>query len=137
MKHSPLSQQREALRRAAGRAYFAYFMEQGTGKAYVGLAEAEALHSRGEIQAMVVVAPNGVQLNWVTREAPKHLSEPPVSLVWTGNHTKKWLREATAFVRGAPHGEHQPLRILAMNIEAFSLKKSRAETFLKNVMRKL
>lgn len=108
-------------------------MEQGTGKAYVGLAEAEALHAAGAIDALVVVAPNGVHLNWTRREAPKLLSTPFLALEWTGADTQKWQRTATTFV----NTRTPALRILAFNVEAFSQRGSRAERFLVAVLKRL
>lgn len=137
MKHPPLSQQKIALEKAHGKPYFAFFMEQGTGKSYVTLAEAEHLFLIAQaIQLLIVIAPNGVQLNWVRRQAPKHLSVAHKALVWSSNHTLKYMREVTSFIESAEAGQ-TCLHILAFNIEAFSSTRSKAELFLRKVLKRL
>lgn len=133
MKLPPLAQQVTALERARNEVYFAYFMDQGTGKAYVGLAEAEALFLAKKIDCLIIVAPNGVQRNWISREAPKLLSIPFETLLWQPNATQRWQRAATAFVKGPQQG----LKIFAVNVEAFSYKRSRAEIFTLNLLKRL
>lgn len=134
MKLAPLAQQRTALDRARNKPYFAFFMEQGTGKAYVGLAEAEQLFTENKIDLLVVVAPNGVQRNWLSREAPKLLSVPFTTLLWQPAATLTFQRTATAFAVLNPRTH---LKIFAVNVEAFSRKKSRAELFTLNLMKRL
>lgn len=140
MKHSPLSQQRTALDRARGQPYFAFFMEQGTGKSYVTLAEAEELFIEGKLDLLIVVAPNGVQLNWLRRQAPKHLSVSFKTLLWSPNHTLKYKREVTAFINSASLEQGlmagKTLHILAFNVEAFSATRSKAEIFLRAVLKR-
>ena len=133
MKLPALSQQHTALVRAHKKPHFAFFMEQGTGKAYVGLAEAEVLHEQGLIDALIVIAPNGVQRNWLSREAPKLLSTPHIALLWTGATTKKFAREVENFMAPNP----KALRIAAFNIEAFQQSGSRAEKLLTRLLKSL
>lgn len=133
MKLPPLSHQVTALALSDRRPYFAFFMEQGTGKAYVGLAEAESLFLSGFIDCLIVIAPNGVQRNWLSREAPKLLSAPFETLLWPSSETQRWQRAATAFVGGPRKG----LKIFAVNVEAFSYKNSRAEIFTANLIKRL
>lgn len=147
MKEPPLAHQLIALQRAALGPYFAFFMEQGTGKSYVTLAEAESLFLAQRISMLIIIAPNGVHLNWITRQVPKHLSVPYRTLVWDNRDTLKYKRECTEFVNFSrsevlSEGKmivtplHDHLRILAFNVEAFSQKKSSAEIFLYNVMKR-
>lgn len=51
---------------------YAILWEQGTGKTKLAIDTACALWEAGEIDAVVVVAPNGVHRNWVTDELPVH-----------------------------------------------------------------
>lgn len=51
------------------------FWEQGTGKSKSTIDNACGLYERGEIDAVVVVAPSGVHLNWKTDELPSHVPE--------------------------------------------------------------
>ena len=84
-KTQPLyAAQREILMRSAGQ--FAHFlqMEQGTGKTWVTLNTAAYLYLRGEIDGVIVCAPNGVHTQWATDQIPSHLpdSVPRHTYVW-------------------------------------------------------
>lgn len=47
--------------------------EMGTGKTKVAIDTAAWLYQNGKIDAILVVAPDGVHRNWVTDEIPKHM----------------------------------------------------------------
>jgi SNF2 family DNA or RNA helicase len=49
--------------------------EQGTGKTKLTLDQAAYLYLSGRIDGVLVLAPEGVHLNWKTDEIPKHLNE--------------------------------------------------------------
>lgn len=117
------AQQATALRVDALRATFALFMEQGTGKTWVGLAVAERLFALGEIEVLMVVALNGVHSNWIDREIPAHLSPPYKTLTWeAGCDRKKWWQQELALWEQPmlPATGLCGLRIVAFNVEAFS-----------------
>lgn len=118
MKTQGMEHQLAALRAAAGREYFAYFMEQGTGKTWTILADAEREYAAGRIDALFVLAPNGVHTNWTRREIPTHLSGPYISRSWRSGGGKAWATSMEQLFSGRPLGEQSPLRILSMNIEA-------------------
>lgn len=69
----PLSHQRRIFNDTASLAVYALFWEQGTGKTKPTIDTAALLFEQGEIDALVVVAPNGVHRNWKSDELPKHL----------------------------------------------------------------
>lgn len=54
---------------------FGLLWEQGTGKTKVAIDTAAWLYEKGEIDAVVVIAPNGVHLNWEREEVPRHLPD--------------------------------------------------------------
>jgi SNF2 family DNA or RNA helicase len=54
---------------------FAVFWEQGTGKSKLTIDTIGHLYTEGKVDAVIVVAPNGVHRNWVTDELPTHM--PP------------------------------------------------------------
>jgi Mesyanzhinovviridae DNA helicase len=68
-----LSHQRRIFDATASRATFALLWEQGTGKTKPTIDTAASLYEAGEIDCLVVVAPNGVHRNWKSDELPKHL----------------------------------------------------------------
>lgn len=53
----------------------AYFNEQGTGKAKAGIDDASQAYEKGDIDALLVVAPDAVKTNWQRIEIPKHMPD--------------------------------------------------------------
>jgi hypothetical protein len=76
--------QRDILRASAAREYAYLGMEQGTGKTWVTANTAVYLWLKGKIDAMVVLAPNGVHTAWALEQLPAHMSDavPWRALVW-------------------------------------------------------
>lgn len=118
MKTEPMEHQSEALRLMAGREYYALLMQQGTGKTWALLADAERLYKEGKINAVLVIAPNGVHTNWVRREIPAHLEVDHQCAVFvSGKNTKKYKAEHDMLDRA-----NDRLKILAINIDAINFK---------------
>ena len=112
--------QRAALRKAWGRPAFAYLMEQGTGKTLTIIAEALALYARGEIDALLVLAPNGVHQNWVFNELPKSV---PADVSWVSAYydtspTRKERAALAALMTVRAEGDVPPFRVLTMSYDA-------------------
>lgn len=120
----PWKHQRTALRLSAWAEAFALLMQQGTGKSKVLADNAGMLFLAKKIQAMVILAPDGVQRAWVRDMLPAHMS-PSVQFRaawWDNTPTKKQAR-AIEMV----HDRHfNGLRILAVNYEALATKKGLA-----------
>lgn len=90
--------------------YSALLMEQGTGKSWVALTVAGTRWSAGQIEAMIVVAFNGVHEQWCEEAIPDHLGEMVPRRCWaykSGKRMPEWLikRDGT-------------LNILAINFES-------------------
>lgn len=131
MKTNPMSQQIEGERRLlAAPQYFALGAEQGTGKTWMLLNDAEHQFTNGRIQALLVIAPKGVHTNWVRREIPTHLSVPHVTEWWASGMGK---RHAARLERLLQHDEPGELVIFAINIDAVNTKPglAYAERFLR------
>jgi hypothetical protein len=80
------------------------------------------LYSQGLIDFLLVIGPNGVHENWVADELPAHMPEWTNyrAAVWRSN-MKKAEQEAVDEVFSGWREQHpRPLRVLAMNLEAFS-----------------
>lgn len=114
MKTPPMAHQEEALDKMAKRVYFALFCEQGTGKTWMLLADAERLYMQKLIESMIVVAPKGVHTNWVLREIPQHLE--------VGHHSYAYLtnRKATNKKECRKMLDSKALSILSINIDALN-----------------
>jgi hypothetical protein len=74
-KTKPFEHQLDALEASCDKEVFAYFMEMGTGKSKVLLDNAAILYDKGEINALLIIAPKGVYKNWYDSEIPTHLPD--------------------------------------------------------------
>jgi SNF2 family DNA or RNA helicase len=127
-----MSHQMEGLRRLDGRKYFALFMEMGTGKTWTTLADAERLFLSKHINALLVIAPNGVHTNWVRREIPTHMNCEFIARAWKSGACKRDMTKIEEVLKLKKDDAAQPLRILAMNVDALITKSGQefAERFL-------
>lgn len=101
---------------------FGLFWEMGTGKTKTILDNAAWLHRAGKISRLLVIAPKGVYVNWISREIPTHLPDGCNALVvkWQPNQTQAWLREWNRLGWAASVGR---LKVFVMNVEALSTTK--------------
>jgi SNF2 family DNA or RNA helicase len=81
----PFSHQREWWQRTRDVSAWAILWEQGTGKTKLTIDTAAWMFLRGQIDCLLVLAPNGVHRNWVTDEVPTHLpvTVERTALLWT------------------------------------------------------
>lgn len=117
-KYKPMEHQFKALDLSLDKKAFAFFMEQRTGKTKVVLDTTDILYEQGEIDALLVWAPNGVHINWATEEIPKHLQ--------TDAHVVVWRSDANAAERKLLASINEPrkqLTVLLMNMEAMASKR--------------
>lgn len=121
MKTRPMQHQIEGCHRLAESIHFAMGAEQGTGKTWMLLADAESRFLTDEIDALLVIAPNGVHVNWVAREIPAHLGVPCVTTFWVSGPTKK---HAAILARQLKHdhSDEKVLMVHAMNVDAVNTK---------------
>jgi len=130
-KTVPYKHQIEALKRASSSKIFALLMEQGTGKSKVIIDGIAADYPA--IKAVLIIAPNGVNANWIRNEIPTHLDDsiPRLAVVWkSSGHSIKYKRLLLKLLQ-----PFDGVKILAMNVEAFSAKRPPefAEKFLRSV----
>jgi SNF2 family DNA or RNA helicase len=104
-------------------------MEMGTGKSKVLVDNIAMLYDKGAIRAALLVAPKGVYKNWDDIEFPVHMPNhiEYSKVLWEPKKTKTKLKELETLLDGK-----QELKILIMNVEAFSTSKGLdfAERFL-------
>ena len=119
-KTKPYEHQLEALKRSWNKHEYAYFMEMGTGKSKVLLDNIAMLYDKGGIDSAIIVAPKGVYRNWSEKEIPAHMPEHVLKYVavWTPAPTKAQKNELIKLFDLT-----QDLKILIINVEAFSTKK--------------
>ncbi len=109
--------------------FYALAAEQGTGKTWMLLSDAEQQFVDGRINALLVIAPKGVHNNWVVREIPKHLSVQTEALAWRSNRGVKFTATLKRFLIDQ---DPEKLKVLSMNIDALNTNdgKATAEQFL-------
>ena len=117
-KTEPFDHQRKALEDSWAAAFYALFMEMGTGKSKVAIDTIGALYKSNKIKAALILAPKGVYDNWVKGEIPTHLPDDIDRQVvrWVPSSTKKHQEDMHEIV----YGEGDGLKIFVMNIEALS-----------------
>lgn len=111
---------------------YALLMEQGTGKTKVGIDTGAWLYITGKIDAIIIVAPNGVHENWEKKEIPTHM---PEYVTYKARTYKAGMgKKATAKFNEVFDPKFDGLRIVAFNIDCFSRKSGRElpKKFLNN-----
>jgi len=85
---------------------YALFWEMGVGKSCATIGTASWLYRKGEIDALVIVAPNGVHRNWTRDEIPMHMpndiQDETVSMTWYSLKAKQ-KKTKTEFSKLASH----------------------------------
>ena len=96
--------QQELFDKTCDQLAWAVFFEQGLGKTAPTIRTIEHLYQADRIDAVVVVAPNGVHRNWISDELPKHAGMPWRGLDWHSDRGKgqdKALERLLASTSGA------------------------------------
>jgi len=119
-KSKPYEHQLLALSKSWNKREYAYFMEMGTGKSKVLIDNIAILYDKGGINGAIIVAPKGVYRNWSEKEIPAHMPEHVLKhvAVWNPSPTKAQKKELVKLFESS-----QDLKILVINVEAFSTKK--------------
>ena len=129
-KNKPFVHQAAYLQRFWEDPHVALLADMGTGKSFMLINNAAMLYDKGKINAMLIIAPKGVYRNWYKSEIPKHMPD----------HVSYKMACWSPAPRKAERQEMEEMwncvdamRILIMNIEAFSTEKGMtyARTFLR------
>lgn len=128
LRTKPYKHQMACFRKAALAAFFANFSDQGTGKTWSTIAEMFVLHKLGKIDRCLVLAPKGVDSNWMKKELPTHApgSVPWKVALWRPQKTKKKIDELMSLFA------FDGMKILCMNWDAIRSERGYncAEMFL-------
>ena len=119
-KTKPYEHQRQAWETSKDKSEYALFMEMGTGKSKVAIDTFSYLYDKGAIDSVLIIAPKGVYMNWINSELPAHLPDHIKCVIanWAASPKKKekiLLEKVATTIHD--------LRILVMNVEAFSTTK--------------
>ena len=117
MKTEPMAHQKvggELL--AANPEFFGLGAEQGTGKTWMLLEDAERQWREKRATGILVIAPKGVHTNWVRREIPTHLEIPVAADYYMSGAGKRRARNWEALMEK----NDRWLAVFAINIDALN-----------------
>lgn len=97
---------------------FGFLCWMGTGKTKMIIDNASYLFDAKKIELLLVVAPNGVHVNWI-EEMKKHCSSEFIMHIWNGKKTKKQKDLINNLLK---MNYQDRLKVLAVNIESLSQK---------------
>ncbi len=122
-KNKPFLHQQAYLQRFWDAPVAALFADMGTGKSFMLINNAAMLYDTGKINGVLIVAPKGVYRNWYDTEIPKHLPEHVVyrMAIWSASPRKAEQQALDDLFTVT-----EDLKILVMNVEAFSTPKGTA-----------
>ena len=121
-KTTPRAHQADSFERWKDIMAAAHFWEMGVGKSWMAINQAAYLYYKGEIDAMLVIAPPTVHENWISDELLKHM---PRDVPWSGHiyYSSKARNRSSQRELKAMFSEEFP--VLTMTYPAVRTKRSR------------
>jgi len=128
-KTLPFTHQMNSFNLAKDKKYWGHFHEMGAGKTKIAIDTANYLHMHNKIDAVLVVAPNGIHTNWANKEVPQHSFHPTIDYLWDGRPTSQKKKRALASFL-----DEEGFLWLYINVEAIRTKAGLdlCEEFCKN-----
>lgn len=118
MKTKPLKHQARYMKLSRGAKAFAILGEQGTGKTWMALADAERAYGESLIDGVLIAAPRGVHINWISREIPEHLAAEHIAAFYSAGQGKRAAAKVEKVFAPRLDGDVVPLRILSIGFDA-------------------
>jgi len=117
-KTEPYAHQRLAFERFQRKRFFALFMEMGTGKSKAAIDIASSLFEDDLIDAVLLIAPNGVHRQWANEQLKEHSPVPYRKYIWDSKkHFSTTYRHIWEFFLNDPKRE---LLWFCTNVEYYS-----------------
>lgn len=117
----PLGHQTEAWRKYRDRRGWCHFWEQGTGKSTETMMQVVWQYRNGSIDTLIVVAPDGVERNWIEKEVsqnwPESMGQPLMVWLRSPKLATKWHKEELEAAL-----KHKGMVVLALSYSAFKTK---------------
>lgn len=120
----PYDHQRRSFMLARDMESWGHFHEQGTGKTKIVIDTASYLYERGKINTMIVIAPNGVHIDWVLNAVPTHL--PPRIPLWMDYYSSSLTQKQYQRLWDQAEQDGIDLRIITFNVEGFSSERAKS-----------
>lgn len=114
----PFEHQAKIFRESVQKKAVSLFLSPGLGKTKIIIDKASFLYQQGKIDALVVVAPNGVHRNWSSDEIPVHMPEEVIkaSRVFVYHSQKAKTKKAQDLLKELLL--HKGLSVLLVSYEA-------------------
>ena len=133
-KTKPFNHQMQVWEQSRDASSFAVFWEQGTGKTKVTIDTLVHQFLQGTVDTLLVIAPGGVDRNWITDELPAHLPDELAAQMMTVNYKTKKSKTRWHQQELAQLVHHKGLSVLTMSYDAFVTKDGKQAAW--NLMRK-
>jgi SNF2 family DNA or RNA helicase len=114
----PYKHQTETMEESCNAAYWAYFMEMGTGKSAIYCAQIAYLYLNGLMDSVVIMAKAGEYANWGLYLIPELLKEGIEYECVIYSSIKAKGNTQSAALKSLMRPDHRRLRILVMNVES-------------------
>lgn len=123
-KTPPRAHQEAAFLKYRDREFHAHLWEQRVGKTWTAILTGAWLYSQGKIDAVLIIAPNGVHLEWALNQIPEHCPDHvcPTIGIWNSSPNAAQKAALKTFMNSDKMG----LRFFCMNIDAVNTEKGRA-----------
>ena len=117
-KTKPYEHQLQAFETFKDSPYFGLFADMGTGKSKIAIDIASYKFEKGDINAVLIIAPNNVHAQWIQEQYPQHCSVPYKPFIWySGMRTRRiYEKSLTDFLVNDYPGH---LKVFTVNVEAF------------------
>ena len=115
-KTEPYEKQREGFEYVKDLEVSALFADMGTGKTKIALDVAAYKYCKGDIDGILIIAPNNVHSQWINEQIPLHLSVPYKALIWSSQKKDGVLYRNMLEELLTP--KMPRLKVFAVNVEA-------------------
>jgi SNF2 family DNA or RNA helicase len=118
-KTEPYQHQIDCVHYLYGKKFGALFMEMGCGKSKAAIDIVANLYLERKINAVLLIAPNTIHLQWDKEQIPEHCPVKYISNSWRGaNRSVSYEKTLDMFI----HTEYSALKWFCVNVEAFSTR---------------
>ncbi len=121
-KTEPRSYQLEAYNRFKDAESIALLFDMGLGKTKTAIDIASYKFLMDKIDAVMIIAPNGVHVQWIVEQLPIHCNVPYETFIWDSTKLNRKYYKAQGNKFFSAKQEVRKLKYLAINVEAFSSK---------------
>lgn len=123
----PMRHQLAAVNMSLHEPFYAYLMEQGTGKTKVVIDRVQNLFAQNKLDAFLILAPNGVHANWITEQFVDHFRAdlfPLHAVVFRSGASSKAYKASIEELFAPRDPTKRRLTVLSVNIESLALSAS-------------